>query len=214
MPEKNKQAMQGAQEAPAAPANVPPPQPSEADFDTSADEAALSAIEAELNESRAVLDSEFIAVFTEAMQQDEALQNLVFEDPKAFLEKYEADKQAFLEEKITPKLNEANALKENIANKKRDGAIFSLQKDFTSAHPDVSLDELDSFFDEDLPKRKQDELKNLPAREGYEELLKLYVASKGAKEEQALPKKHNSLYIEDTANLSDASTMDLPMNRY
>lgn len=187
---------------------------SESDFDATQDRAMLSAIEAELEESRASIDSQFIDKFSEEIEINEDLQNLYFEDKKAFFTQYEEKKQAFLDEWVAPKIKRREELIGIIKDKEHGGKVFKIKKEFQDAHPEVSLQELDDFYTNELSKRVQEEISKMPAMQGYEKILELYKKEKGAESTAQPPKKFDSVFMSDKSKLTDVRSSDLPMNRY
>ncbi|HEG5338734.1 TPA: hypothetical protein ACTOBO_001717 [Campylobacter jejuni] len=198
--------------------NLPPEQqnqaPSENDFDTTQDKAELNAIEAELAESRAAIDSEFIDKFIKEFDENEDLQNLFFEDKKAFFTQYEKEKQEHLDELVAPKMKKREELIAMIKDKEHGGKVFRVKQEFQKANPEVSMQELDDFYSNELSKRVQDEIAKMPAIQGYEKLLELFMKDKKTSANTEPPKKYNSLYMDKDANLLDVRNTDLPMNKY
>lgn len=143
-------------------------------FDISAEESELNALNAELEQAQASLEADFAKVEAEKFSNDTAFQELVFEQPEAFFQQVLQDQNAFLAEKITPKVERANQLNADISQKKQFGAIDAALKTFQAAHPDVNVDELMNFFVNQLPPEIQNQLQSLPPEQFFEELLALF----------------------------------------
>jgi hypothetical protein len=153
-------------------------------FDTSAEESELQALQAEITQAQASLEGDFAKYWAENNDTPET-DELYFEDKEAFMKKVLQDQNAYLDERLRPKIQRANELGADISQKQQFGAIDSAVKAFKEKHPDVDENELMKFFNEQIPPEVQAQLQQLPPEQFFEELLALYNGVTGGAGEQA-----------------------------
>lgn len=155
-------------------------------FDISAEESELNALKAEIEQAQASLETDFAKFEAEKFNADADFQELVFEKPEEFFKQVLQDQNAFLAEKITPKVERAEQLNADISQKRQFGAIDKALNAFKEAHPDVNVDEMMNFFVNEVPPQIQTELQKLPPEQFFEEVLAFYQQVKnGASGENA-----------------------------
>lgn len=154
----------------------PPPNSLEADMHE------RQALEAELKQSEASIESDFAKACAESLNSDD--EELFFNDKEAFIKLVLQKQNDFLNSQIAPKLNRINELDSQIAQKKSFAEIESAQNDFLQSHPDADINELIGFYEEDLPPRYKKELDNLSASEFFRTLYELYKRAQGSEQEQ------------------------------
>lgn len=143
-------------------------------FDISAEETELNALNAEIEQAQASLEADFAKVEADKFNSDTAFQELFFENPEEAFKQVLQDQNAYLAEKITPKVQRAEQLNADISQKKQFGAIDAAVKTFQQKHPDADVNALMEFFANEVPPQIQAELNNLPPEQFFEELLALY----------------------------------------
>lgn len=159
-------------------------------FDISAEESELKALQAEIEQARASLETDFAKFEAEKFASDQAFQELIFENAEAFFAQILQDQNAYLAQNFTPKVERAEQLNADIAQKQQFGAIDAAAKAFMQNHPEADINELMRFFSEELPPKVQNELQSLPPEQFFEELFALYEQVKngaGANAQQAEP---------------------------
>lgn len=140
------------------PQGEPQPQPPQGDALEKLTKDTLSEMEKELSETEQSLDARYAEMFVKGMSQEES--ELMTSDPAKFLREYEKRKAADLKEKLEPKRNKINAYKENLAKLEKSKMLASVEQEFNAKHKDIKAPQVVEFFQNDLPKRKQEELAN------------------------------------------------------
>lgn len=146
-------------------------------FDTSAEQGELDAINAELEQARASIESDF-AKFAAANTTPE-MEEQFFEDKEAFYATILQMQNEYLAQNITPKAERAAALQSDITQKQQFGAIDAAVKVFQQNHPDVDLNQLMQWFSQAVPPQIQQEIQALPPEQMFEEILKLFEMQQG-----------------------------------
>ncbi|MBD5390539.1 hypothetical protein HDR67_00830 [bacterium] len=146
VPEQQPQGQQGE----------PPPQPPQGDELEKFHKDTLSEMEKELAETEQSLDANYAKEFAKGMSQEEL--EMMNSDPAKFLRLYEERKAADLKEKLEPKRQKISAFKENLAKAEQSKMRASVEQEFNARHKDTKAPQVIEFFQNDLPKRKQEEL--------------------------------------------------------
>lgn len=141
-------------------------------FDTSGEQTELDALNAELEQARANIEGNFSEYF--AQNATPELDELYFEDKKAFADEFQKMQNVYFDEQIGVKQARAGELESSIAQKQQFGVIDEALKNFQAAHPDVNIEELFRFMNEDLSPKKVAELESLPPEQFFDELYALY----------------------------------------
>lgn len=181
------------------------------EFDTSAEQKELDAINAELEQLNALWESNFSEHF--AANKSPELDELYFENPKAFADEFQKMQNAFYDEQIGSKRTRAGELQSSIKQKQEFGVIDGAMKEFQSKHPDVNVKELVRFFNEELPPRKVAELEALPPQEFFEAIYSLYQSQMNGdepKKEKKLPQQLSGVPSSDAGS---ARGSELPFSR-
>lgn len=179
-------------------------------YDTSAEQGELDALNAELEQNRANIEANFSEYFAQNCPAE--LDELYFEDKKAFADKFQEMQNVFYDENIGTKAARADELNASISEKQQMSLVDEALQAFQQQHPDVNTDELFRFFSEDLPPKKVNELQNLPPEQFFEALYALYQGQgeqNGDKKEK-LPKQLNGVPSNDTKT---GAASELPMQR-
>ena len=156
------QAMQAAGQVPQGeppqgqPQGEPPPQQPQGDELEKFHKDTLSEMEKELAETESSLDANYAQEFAKGMSQEEL--EMMNSDPAKFLRLYEERKAADLKEKLEPKRQKISAFKENLAKAEQSKMRASVEQEFNARHKDTKAPQVIEFFQNDLPKRKQEEL--------------------------------------------------------
>lgn len=143
-------------------------------FDTLEEENELNALNAELEQARASLETDFAKFEAEKFSKDTRFQDLCFEDAEAFFKEILQDQNNYLSQNFEPKVKKAQELNAKISQKKQFKSIDDAVQIFTQKHPGVNIDELIAFCNEELPPKVQKELQNLEPMQFFEELYALY----------------------------------------
>lgn len=183
------------------------------EFDTSSEQSELDALNAELEQARANIEGNFSEYF--AQNATAELDELYFEDKKAFADEFQKMQNVYFEEQIGIKQARAGELQNSIAQKQQFGVIDSAMKSFQAAHPDVNVDELFRFMSEDLSPKKVAELENLPPEQFFEELYALYQQtmsgeSGGEAKKEKLPQQLRGV---PSNNTQSGAASELPTQR-
>lgn len=180
------------------------------EFDTSGEQTELDALNAELEQARANVESNFSEYF--AQNATPEIEELFFEDKKAFADEFQKMQNVFFDEQIGQKQARADELGNSITQKQQFSVIDSAMKKFQAAHPDVNVDELFRFMQEDLPPRKVSELENLPPEQFFDALYALYqqMMGEGQAEKEKLPQQLRGV---PSNNTQSGSANELPTQR-
>lgn len=154
--------------------------PSVDEFDTTAEQGELDALNAEIEQNQALFKANFADYA--AQNTTPEMEELFFEDKKAFYEAILDMENAFYAEQIASKQGRAEELSSDIGKKqgmKADKAAVEL---FKQNHPEIDINELIAFYEQLLPPKIRQELDgaNLPPEQFYEALLSLYQQFQGA----------------------------------
>ncbi len=178
-------------------------------FDTSVQEKELSALEDEIAQSEASIESDF-AKFAASNVSPE-LEELFFENREEFFARILSMQNEFLQEKIGQKAQRATELTNDIANKKQTQNFERAKQMCAQEHPETNIDELMAFFEE-IPPDIQAELKKLNPLEFLETLLEIQKQMQGGDdvENDQIPTQLKGVPSTDGVSGSDS---DLPMQR-
>lgn len=185
-------------------------------FDTSAEESELNALQAELEQAQASIESDFAKQMADNTTPE--MEELFFEDKEAFYKQILEAQNAYLAENITPKIERRDALSSDISQKKQFGSIDAALNAFKEKYPDADADALMAFFQNEIPPQVQQELQALPPERFFEEVYALYQAVKnggggnveGENAEQ-LPRQING--VPNSSNEVRQGSADLPFTR-
>lgn len=139
-------------------------------FDISQDMGLLEELQNELQQTLSSIDSQFASFYAQNMPAN--VEELFYEDRAKFLLEVEKAKQAYLEERMQPLQQRATNLQDTISNKQNQSTIWEAQIAFTKKNPNVDLDELLAFYNEELSPRQKKELEKLgDINAMYEQIL-------------------------------------------
>ncbi|MFQ6341361.1 Coiled-coil domain-containing protein [Campylobacter sp. VTCC 70190] len=178
--------------------------------ENSSDESKLAALEEELKQAEASLENDFAEYASQAMSEE--LEELFFEDKKAFIEAILKMQNEFLQTNYNPKLEEAAKLRKGIANKNALASIDSAKEEFLKNNPEADINALMEFYDQELGIKYKKELDKLEPLEFFSVLYEIYKQRNHlATQNDALPRNPNAQNID--ADNASFSNDDLPMNR-
>ena len=160
-------------------------------FDTSAEQTELDALNAELEQARASMESDFAKVEAQKFNSDTTFQELFFENPEAAFLQVLQDQNEYLATNIAPKEQRAEQLNADISQKQQFGAIDAGVKAFQQKHPDVDVAALLNFLTNEVPPQVRAELESLPPEQMLEELLVLFEQVKNGASQNAEPQGEN-----------------------
>ena len=179
-------------------------------YDSSQDKERLKALEEELEQNSRSLENDFSSFLAE--NTDEALENLFFEDKKAFYDEILKKQNTFLSEKIGSKQEEINTLKKEIKDKDAYAEIESAKQSFLKENPEANLEAMTEFYNEELGNKYKKALDELEPQDFFNTLYQIYTQrNTGLAKEEELPKQleANGADVENVGLNDD----DLPMNR-
>lgn len=178
-------------------------------YATDEDEAKLRALEEEINQASQSLESDF-AKFA-AGKVDEKMEELFFENKEEFFKNVLVWQNDFLQE-IREKQGQAENLRQGIGLKKNFSQIEKAQQEFQKNHPDINIDELMEFYQNDLSPRVKKELDKLEPNAFFEALFAEYQKANGDTQPQkkALPQRLEGA----NADLNAQNSEDGTFNRY
>ena len=179
-------------------------------YDSSQDKERLKALEEELEQNSRSLENDFSSFLVE--NTDESLENLFFEDKKAFYDEILKKQNTFLSEKIGSKQEEINTLKKEIKDKDAYAEIESAKQSFLKENPEANLEAMTEFYNEELGNKYKKALDELEPQDFFNTLYQIYTQrNTGLAKEEELPKQlqANGADVENVGLNDD----DLPMNR-
>ena len=190
------------QPLPAEPAPAEQPQgqvPQVDEFDTTAEQGELDALNAEIEQGSANIKGNFAAFA--AQNTTPEMETLFFEDKEAFYAQLLDMFNQFYAENVGAKQERAGGLSRDIDAKNAARADKAAAQEFEAAHPEIKINDLLIFYEEMLPPKLRAELDsaNLPPEQFYEVLLNLFqqfqagagAAQGGGQGEQPLPQEIN-----------------------
>ena len=158
------------------------PEETASPFDTSAEQGELDALSAELEQNAASIESDFAKYAAETLSAED--EELFFEDKEAFIMKILQMQNEYLESNIRPKEARANELSQSIESKKQLANFDEAVKAFSQNHPEVDVNELFDFLENDLPPRVKKELESINEPMEFLETLFAIYSQNGAQGEQ------------------------------
>lgn len=128
-------------------------------YDITQDMGLLQELQNELQQTLSSIDSDFASFYATNMPAQ--VEELFYEDRAKFLLEVEKAKQAYLEERMIPMQQKASELQQTINNKQNQSSIWEAQIAFTKKYPNVDLDEMLEFYNEELSPKQKKELEKL-----------------------------------------------------
>ncbi|WP_163499793.1 Coiled-coil domain-containing protein [Helicobacter suis] len=132
----------------------------------------LETLKNEISQAEASLESDFAKYAAENM--DEKLEQLFFDNKEQFVQELLTMQNQFLKDKLGDKAKRVSELHEEISTEQGKQELENIKEQFKSAHPDVDLEALISFYNEDLPPKYRAQLDNLEGLDFFEQLYQLY----------------------------------------
>ncbi|WP_163556274.1 Coiled-coil domain-containing protein [Helicobacter suis] len=181
----------------------------------------LETLKNEISQAEASLESDFAKYAAENM--DEKLEQLFFDNKEQFVQELLTMQNQFLKDKLGDKAKRVSELHEEISTEQGKQELENIKEQFKQAHPDVDLEALISFYNEDLPPKYRAQLDNLEGLDFFEQLYQLYQsfssgaqngAESGADNDQEqnaqLPQRLNG----KASASPDQAPKELVMNRF
>lgn len=139
-------------------------------YDISQDMGLLQELQSELQQTISSIDSDFASFYATNMPSE--VEELFYEDRAKFLLEVEKAKQGYLEQRMIPMQQKASELQQTINDKQNQSSIWEAQIAFTRKYPDVDLDEMLAFYNEELSPKQKKELEKLGSLEAmYEQVV-------------------------------------------
>ncbi|WP_220955484.1 Coiled-coil domain-containing protein [Helicobacter pylori] len=141
----------------------------------------LETLKREIAQAEASLEQDFIKHMVD--KTNEKVEDLFFSNKPEFYRFVFTEQNNYLREKLTDKVSKAMDLSDEI---QRDKDMQEIEKDkqaFLKKHPEVDLNKLLEFYEEELPKSVKKQIDNLEGVAFFEAVLD-YLNAFNAKEEQ------------------------------
>lgn len=165
--------------------------------------AEIKLLEQELSDIDAKLDAEFIDTIDQLMSTEE-LEMRFDDDVRAFLSLVEEKREAFYREKLDELRSTISKKVSEVANEEDDMDMEEAKAAFIEAHPDVDMEAMSDFFNNDLTQRQKDEIAT--AQSYLETLEKTYAMYAKKNKNQTKPEAKPSDEDNLPPNLSDVGS--------
>ncbi|WP_163532239.1 Coiled-coil domain-containing protein [Helicobacter suis] len=181
----------------------------------------LETLKNEISQAEASLESDFAKYAAENM--DEKLEQLFFDNKEQFVQELLTMQNQFLKDKLGDKAQRVSELHEEISTEQGKQELENIKEQFKQAHPDVDLEALISFYNEDLPPKYRAQLDSLEGLDFFEQLYQLYQsfssgAQSSAEDQSANDQEQNAQLpqrLNGKASASpDQAPKELVMNRF
>ncbi len=188
--------------------NNPPPDSIEADVQE------RDTLESELKQCEESIENNFAKSCAESLSADD--DELFFADKEAFIKLILQKQNEFLNSELTPKIKRLNELDNQIMQKKTFADIEQAQEAFLQQNPEANIDELMSFYNEDLSPRYKKELDKLNPSDFFTALYELFKQSLGGGKQEAKEQESEDLPQRLEGNPSEAEGVNNTslMNRF
>lgn len=154
------------------PQELPPePAPATSPYDTTADAQELQALQNELAQSEAALETNFAKYASDQITPE--LEDLFYENKEAFLIELQKMQNKFYQDNIASKQDRAQTLQHQISQKQMMGEIDQARAAFES-QSGANVNELLQFYEDFVPNAAKRELDKLPPKDFFNELYKIY----------------------------------------
>lgn len=177
-------------------------------FDSSVEESELAALQRELQGLEETKNADFAKYLSQNLTPEE--KELFFEDEEAFFQNILNKEEVFLREKIGDRQKRAEELEKAIAQKHSFGILEKAESEFLKRHPNVNVDEMIDFYENDLPPREKRKLDKLEPDEFFESLYGVYSQTNQTTSQKDLPKrtKGTPMDVENADYQSDDGYFD------
>ena len=177
-------------------------------FDSSVEEGELASLMKELQGIEETKKADFAKYLSQNLTPEE--KELFFEDEEAFFQNILNKEEVFLREKIGDKQKRAEELEKAIAQKHSFGILEKAESEFLKRHPNVNVDEMIDFYENDLQPREKRKLDKLEPDEFFESLFSLYERQQSTTKKEGLPKrtKGTPMDVENADYQSDDGYFD------
>ena len=171
------------------------------------------ALASELKQCEESIENNFAKSCAESLSADD---ELFFADKEAFIKLILQKQNEFLNSELTPKIKRLNELDNQIMQKKTFADIEQAQEAFLQENPEANIDELMSFYNEDLSPRYKKELDNLNPSDFFNALYELFKQSLGGGKQEAKEQESEDLPQRLEGNPSEAEGVNNTslMNRF
>ncbi|GAA9651217.1 hypothetical protein HpHCM43_14820 [Helicobacter pylori] len=146
----------------------------------------LETLKREIAQAEASLEQDFIKHMVD--KTNEKVEDLFFSDKPEFYRFVFTEQNNYLKEKLTDKVSKAMDLSDEIQRDKDAEEIKRDKQAFLNKHPEVDLNALLEFYEEELPKSVKKQIDKFDGVDFFEAVLNYFNAIK-AKEEE--PKKES-----------------------
>lgn len=157
------------------------------DFDFTSEESELNTLQQEINQLESALENNGADYLTQNLtEQDE---ELFFSNPKEFFITMMTKLNDFYNNSIGSKKQKAQDLTQSINQKKQFAEYDKAEKEFLQSHPNINLDDLYTFVNEDLSPRIQREINQLEPLEALKKAYEYYIKDNTNTANDKLPKR-------------------------
>ncbi len=155
----------------------------------------LETLKREIAQAEASLEQDFIKHMVD--KTNEKVEDLFFSNKPEFYRFVFTEQNNYLREKLTDKVGRAMDLSDEIQRDKEHEEIEKDKEAFLKKHPDIDLNELVDFYNEEIPNRIKKQIDKLEGVAFFEAVLDYFNALNAkeeepkseAKEESKLPKE-------------------------
>ncbi|WP_163565142.1 Coiled-coil domain-containing protein [Helicobacter suis] len=175
----------------------------------------LETLKNEISQAEASLESDFAKYAAENM--DEKLEQLFFDNKEQFVQELLTMQNQFLKDKLGDKAKRVSELHEEISTEQTKQELENIKEQFKQEHPDVNMQDLISFYNEDLPPKYRNQLDSLEGLDFFNQLYALYQAFTGEQTESGQTEQQAELPQRLNGNASaspDSAPKELVMNRF
>lgn len=132
----------------------------------------LIILENEISQAEKSLESDCASYISEQITPE--MEDLFFENKKAFVEQIFTMQNNFLRENFNNLIKERDELKGQILEDEAYAEIDKAKAEFLAKNPNVNFDDLMDFYSEDVGPRYKKVLEKMPPNEFFETLKKIY----------------------------------------
>ncbi len=152
----------------------------------------LETLKREIAQAEASLEQDFIKHMVD--KTNEKVEDLFFSNKPEFYRFVFTEQNNYLREKLTDKVGRALDLSDEIKRDKEDEEIEKDKEAFFRKHPNVDLNELLEFYNEEIPNRIKKQIDKLEGEAFFEAVLDYFNALNAkeepkSEEENKLPKE-------------------------
>lgn len=169
------------------------------------EERELAALDGELDEIANAIDTQWSDHISQNISEE--LEELFYDDKKAFFDEIESQKEKFIEDRIRDKVEKKGALKQSLLGKHKQKAF----DEFAKNHPDIPVEEVMDFYENELGARAKKEIDALPPIEALEKIASMMKPQEKEAPKEELPKQVDT---GTSGNETQSDTNISPTSRY